>query len=220
MRTWSSQVLGDTEWIRASLEGRMGVQKGLLLLAAHPQNIMWSWDHTTVYPKKYAHGFCFAVLCCGYTLTDFPISIWLTSLALWQSNDCPSASKAILMNMDKWQWQWQWQWNNLYCQVTYRSCTKERSGRNNIHEIYKTWQRGLEAIVAYVPQYQLYQADCLGSAEQKQCRVLELFQYKTRSFMRMYTHIYTSYGKHVHIHVHVYTSIHRESIITIDASMY
>ena len=27
---------------------------------------------TTVYPKKYAHGFCFAVLCCGYTLTDLP----------------------------------------------------------------------------------------------------------------------------------------------------
>ena len=56
----------------------------------------------TVYPKKYAHGFCFAVLCCGYTLTDFPISIRLTSLALWQSNDCPSATKATLMNMDKY----------------------------------------------------------------------------------------------------------------------
>ena len=56
----------------------------------------------TVYPQKYAHGFCFAVLCCGYTLTDFPISIRLTSLALWQSNDCPSASKATLMNMDKY----------------------------------------------------------------------------------------------------------------------
>ena len=56
----------------------------------------------TVYPKKYAQGFCFAVLCCGYTLTDFPISITLTSLALWQSNDCPSASKATLMNMDKY----------------------------------------------------------------------------------------------------------------------
>ena len=56
----------------------------------------------TVYPKKYAHGFCFAVLCCGYTLTDFPISIRRTSLALWQSNDCPSASKATLMNMDKY----------------------------------------------------------------------------------------------------------------------
>ena len=59
------------------------------------------WRHT-VYPKKYAHGFCFAVLCCGYTLTDFPISITLTSLALWQSNDCPSASKTTLMNMDKY----------------------------------------------------------------------------------------------------------------------
>ena len=56
----------------------------------------------TVYPKKYTHGFCFAVLCCGYTLTDFPISIRLTSLSLWQSNDCPSASKATLMNMDKY----------------------------------------------------------------------------------------------------------------------
>ena len=60
------------------------------------------WAFSTVYPKKYAHGFCFAVLCCGYTLTDFPISIRLTSLALWQSNDCPSASKATLMNMDKY----------------------------------------------------------------------------------------------------------------------
>ena len=56
----------------------------------------------TVYPKKYAHGLCFAVLCCGYTLTDIPISIRLTSLALWQYNDCPNASKATLMNMDKY----------------------------------------------------------------------------------------------------------------------
>ena len=64
--------------------------------------IMTSLQWYTVYPKKYAHGFCFAVLCCGYTLTDFPISIRLTSLALWQSNDCPSASKATLMNMDKY----------------------------------------------------------------------------------------------------------------------
>ena len=41
----------------------------------------------TVYPKKYAHGFCFAVLCCGYTLTDFPISIRVALLALGQSLD-------------------------------------------------------------------------------------------------------------------------------------
>ena len=44
------------------------------------------------------------MLCCGYTFTDFPISIRLTSLALWQSNDCPSASKATLMNMAKYLW--------------------------------------------------------------------------------------------------------------------
>ena len=67
----------------------------------HHLYILRSYE-STVYPKKYAHGFCFAVLCCGYTLTDFPISIRLTSLALWQSNDCPSASKATLMNMDKY----------------------------------------------------------------------------------------------------------------------
>ena len=63
-------------------------------------NVIYIWY--TVYPKKYAHGFCFAVLCCGYTLTDFPISTRLTSLALWQSNDCPSAGKETLMNMDKY----------------------------------------------------------------------------------------------------------------------
>ena len=63
-------------------------------------SLLLTWS--TVYPKKYAHGFCFAVLCCGYTLTDFPISTRLTSLTLWQSNDCPSASKATLMNMDKY----------------------------------------------------------------------------------------------------------------------
>ena len=72
----------------------------------HSNHLKCNWisryGQDTVYPKKYAHGFCFAVLCCGYTLTDFPISIRLTSLALWQSNDCPSASKATLMNMDKY----------------------------------------------------------------------------------------------------------------------
>ena len=76
-----------------------GAHKWLLPWWIHPQRHRFP---CTVYPKKYAHGFCFAVLCCGYTLTDFPISIRLTSLALWQSNDCPSASKATLMNMDKY----------------------------------------------------------------------------------------------------------------------
>ena len=69
-------------------------------LDSKPKSVMI--HKNTVYHKKYAHGFCFAVLCCGYTLTDFPISIRLTSLALWHSNDCHSASIATLMNMDKY----------------------------------------------------------------------------------------------------------------------
>ena len=43
------------------------------------------------------------LLCCALLwlyIDWFSISIRLTSLALWQSNDCPSASKATLMNMD------------------------------------------------------------------------------------------------------------------------
>ena len=52
-----------------------------------------------VYPKKYAHGFCFVVV---IHWLFFFISIRLISLALRQSNDCPSASKATLMNMDKY----------------------------------------------------------------------------------------------------------------------
>ena len=74
----------------------------LLQNCAHKHSCHKRHMVATVHPKKYAHGFCFAVLCCDYTLTDFPISIRLTSLALWQSNDCPSASKATLMNMDKY----------------------------------------------------------------------------------------------------------------------
>ena len=45
------------------------------------------------------------LLCCALLwlyIDLFSISIRLTSLALWQSNDCPSASKATLMNMDKY----------------------------------------------------------------------------------------------------------------------
>ena len=85
---WLHHYAGD-KWVR--------VQLSLVLCESIPIGLA-----STVYPKKYAHGVCFVVLCCGYTSTDFPISIRLTSLALWQSNDCPSASKATLMNMDKY----------------------------------------------------------------------------------------------------------------------
>ena len=40
-------------------------------------------------------------------------------------------------------------WHTVHVQRTY---VKNRSSRTNIHEIYKTWQRELEAIVVYVPQ--------------------------------------------------------------------
>ena len=105
-------------WFRLSTDGNREcatVRNSPLCLSTHPyftrsfvtasswpQQSFPCFCRTTVYPKKYAHGFCFHMLCCGYTLTDFPISIRLTSLSLWQSNDCPSASKATLMNMDKY----------------------------------------------------------------------------------------------------------------------
>ena len=116
--------------------------------------------YNTVYPKKYAHGFYFAVLCCGYTLTDFPISIRLTSLA--QSNDCPSASKATLMNMDKY-----FMWipyerlhnhnkanhNKTVCIFLGIYCTWQcETNRGNIHKIH--------ALIHILKQSQLYPYWC------------------------------------------------------------
>ena len=96
-------VLGRATWkffaICPSGKGELSSYSYEKLVVDSSCGVTWG---RTVYPKKYAHGFCFAVLCCGYTLTDFSISIRLTSLALWQSNNCPSASKATLMNMDKY----------------------------------------------------------------------------------------------------------------------
>ena len=47
----------------------------------------------------------FALLCLvvviHWLIFPYPSGL-LTSLALWQSNDCPSASKVTLMNMDKY----------------------------------------------------------------------------------------------------------------------
>ena len=97
--SYSWDFLIATDFMSANLDLENWMPMFMSLYA----NMFWERNvRRTVYPKKYAHGFCFAVLCCGYTLTDFPISTRLTSLALWQSNDCPSAGKATLMNMDKY----------------------------------------------------------------------------------------------------------------------
>ena len=101
-------LVGDESFHRSLYEGPylLRVKSGIANQKSCQKSLLNNMDFNknllTVYPKKYAHGFCFAVLWCGYTLTDFPISIRLTSLALWQSNDCPSASKVTLMNMDKY----------------------------------------------------------------------------------------------------------------------
>ena len=76
---------------------------------------LWCWQLTPWYSwkKRYTHRsysisqeictrFLLCCALCGYTLTDSSTSIRLTSLALWQSYDCPSASTATLMNMDKY----------------------------------------------------------------------------------------------------------------------
>ena len=89
----------------------------------------------TVYPKKYAHGFCFALLYCGYTLTDFPISIRLTPLALWQSNDCPSACKATLMNMDEY-----------FIWIHYERLRNHNKANHNKNRVHISWD------ILYSPQ--------------------------------------------------------------------
>ena len=68
-----------------------------------------SWG-CRVYPIKYAHGFvvfCFVLFCFGYVtgsqwihVVYLLISFRVTSLALGQSYDCPSASEVTLKDMD------------------------------------------------------------------------------------------------------------------------
>ena len=113
--------------------------------------------------------------CCGW-LVKFWI-LWLMGKFLHDVNksrdpECRHYDIYHSGETDEWQWQWQWQWNNLYCQVTYKSCTesydKDKTGnRTIIHETYRTWQRGREAIMAYVPQYQLYQRDCFFGVQSR-----------------------------------------------------
>ena len=73
-------------------------------METHQARHNWISAESTVYSKKYAHGFCFAVLCCGYTLTDFPISIvpvpekqpwwiWINTSCEFIMNDCITTTK-------------------------------------------------------------------------------------------------------------------------------
>ena len=60
---------------------------------------LWHQNGHTVYPKKYAHGFCFAVLCCGYTLTVFShihLAYFTSTVAIWRLPQCQQS------NPDEW----------------------------------------------------------------------------------------------------------------------
>ena len=65
----------------------------------------------TVYPKKYAHGFCFAVLCCGYTLTVFP---YPSGLLHWH---CGNLTIAPVPAKQPW-----WIWINTSCEFFMNDC--------------------------------------------------------------------------------------------------
>ena len=100
-------------------------------------NTCGSMQYHTVYPKKYAHGFCFAVLCCDYTLTDFPLSInltispvpakqpwwiWINTSSEFIMNDCITKTKQSTTKPCAYFWGYtveafmsskMWDWNKI-----------------------------------------------------------------------------------------------------------
>ena len=68
------------------------------ILTLHVGIIWWHLRNDTITTVGMSYSIS-QEICTRFLL---PISIRLTSLALWQSNDCPSASKATLVNMDKY----------------------------------------------------------------------------------------------------------------------
>ena len=68
------------------------------------------WLKYTVYPKKYAHGFCFAVLCCGYTL----IFSYPSGLLHWH---CGNLTIAPVPAKQPW-----WIWINTSCEFIMNDC--------------------------------------------------------------------------------------------------
>ena len=72
----------------------------------HGKTVFGLIQRPTVYPKKYAHGFallCFVVVI-HWLIFPYPSGLlhWHCGNLTIASNDCPSASKATLMNMDKY----------------------------------------------------------------------------------------------------------------------
>ena len=70
----------------------------------------WNYKVHTIYPKKYAHGFCFAVLCCGYTLI-FP---YPSGLLHWH---CGNLTITPVPAKQPW-----WIWINTSCEFIMNDC--------------------------------------------------------------------------------------------------
>ena len=73
-------------------------------------NVVQKHRIDTVYPKKYAHGFCFAVVCCGYTLI-FP---YPSGLLHWH---CGNLTIAPVPAKQPW-----WIWINTSCEFIMNDC--------------------------------------------------------------------------------------------------
>ena len=72
-----------------------------------------------VYHKKYAHGFCFAVLCCGYTLI-FP---YPSGLLYWH---CGNLTIAPVPAKQPW-----WIWINTSCEFIINDCITKNKAKHN-----------------------------------------------------------------------------------------
>ena len=118
LNTWSSTVL--TENIMLNLfsghdwdkDGQLvNVPKMTMRLKLKQHHTPVQCNNYTVYPKKCAHGFCFAVFCCGYTLTDFP---YPSGLLHWH---CGNLTIAPVPAKQTW-----WIWINTSCEFIMNDC--------------------------------------------------------------------------------------------------
>ena len=161
----------------------------------------------------------------SYRLLMYHVFIGLLCPMFTSASHASSLPESLLHHVFKdLLWQWQWQWNNLYCQVTYKSCTEsydknKMSDKTIIHEIYRTWQRGCEAIMAYVPQYQSYQRYCLIFGVQSRNSAECWNSFYLMLFLSC-TCMSISVSQEEHICTYIYTSLYKFNMITTDALMH
>ena len=97
----------DTHTLELDDTTRLRSQSDVVLLGIKIDDKLTFAKHVsaTVYPKKYAHGFCCAVLCCGYTLI-FP---YPPGLLRWH---CGNLTIAPVPAKQPW-----WIWINTSCEI-------------------------------------------------------------------------------------------------------